>query len=206
MPARAWNWSGQSSTRDNADLDLICLLKKSMKASRFAHLCSAVLRQSLVGAFVVVSLLSASQPVEAHGDAKGDGEMPVTSGATGPQITVYRSASCGCCTSWGSHITSAGYRIEDHVTEDMDAVKKARGVSPQQASCHTAVVEGYVIEGHVPASAIQRLLAERPNIRGLAVPGMPMGSPGMEVAGVEAERFDVLAIAHDGKTSVFARY
>ena len=121
-------------------------------------------------------------------------------------MTVYRSASCGCCTSWGSHIASAGYRIEDHVTEDMDAVKKARGISPQQASCHTAVVEGYVIEGHVPASAIQRLLTERPNIRGLAVPGMPMGSPGMEVAGVEAERFEVLAIAHDGTTSVFARY
>ena len=177
-----------------------------MKASRFAHLCSAAVRQSLVGAFVVVSLLSASQPVEAHGEAKGDGEMPVTSGAIGPQMTVYRSASCGCCTSWGSHIASAGYRIEDHVTEDMDAVKKARGISPQQASCHTAVVEGYVIEGHVPASAIHRLLSERPNIRGLAVPGMPMGSPGMEVAGVEAERFEVLAIAHDGTTSVFARY
>ena len=153
-----------------------------MKASRLAHLCSAAARHSLVGAFVLVSLLSASQPVEAHGDVKGDAAMPVTSGATGPQMTVYRSASCGCCTSWGSHIASAGYRIEDHVTENMDAVKKARGVSPQQASCHTAVVEGYVIEGHVPASAIQRLLTERPNIRGLAVPGMPMGSPGMEVA------------------------
>ncbi|MDO6353331.1 DUF411 domain-containing protein [Synechococcus sp. YX-04-1] len=96
--------------------------------------------------------------------------------------------------------------MDEHVTEDMDAVKKARGVSPQQASCHTAVVEGYVIEGHVLASAIQLLLAERPNIRGLAVPGMPMGSPGMEVAGVEAEPFEVLVIAHDGTTSVFARY
>ena len=88
----------------------------------------------------------------------------------------------------------------------MDAVKKVRGVSSQQASCHTADVEGYVIEGHVPASAIQRLLKERPNIRGLAVPGMPMGSPGMEVSGVESEPFVVLAIAHDGTTSVFARY
>ena len=88
----------------------------------------------------------------------------------------------------------------------MDAVKKARGVRPQQASCHTAVVEGYVIEGHLPAFSIQRLLAERPNIRGLAVPGMPLGSPGMEVAGVEPEPFEVLAIAHDGTTSVFARY
>ena len=88
----------------------------------------------------------------------------------------------------------------------MDAVKKACGISPQQASCHTADVEGSVIEGHVSASAIQRLFTERPNIRGLAVPGMPMGSPGMEVDGVEAERFEVLAIAHDGTTSVFARY
>ena len=176
-----------------------------MKASRFASKGLAALRQGLVGAFVVVSLLSAIQSVQAHGDVKGDAVMPDTSRATGPKMTVYRSASCGCCTSWGSHIASAGFRIEDYVTEDVDAVKKARGISPQQASCHTAVVEGYVIEGHVPASAIQRLLSERPNIRGLAVPGMPMGSPGMEVAGVEAERFDVLAIAHDGTTSVFAR-
>ena len=88
----------------------------------------------------------------------------------------------------------------------MDAVKTARGLSSHQASCHTAMVEGYVIEGHVPASAIQRLLDERPDIRGLAVPGMPIGYPGMEVAGVEAERFDVIAVAHDGTTSVFARY
>ena len=177
-----------------------------MKALRFAPQCSAAVRQSLVGAFVVVSLLSAIQPVQAHGDVKGNAAMPDTRSATGQKMTVYRSASCGCCTSWGSHIASAGFRIEDHVTEDMDAVKKARGVSPQQASCHTAVVEGYAIEGHVPASAIQRLLTERPNIRGLAVPGMPLGSPGMEVAGVEAEPFEVLAIAHDGTTSVFARY
>ena len=177
-----------------------------MKALRFAPQCSAAVRQGFVGAFVVVSLLSAIQPVQAHGDVKGNAAMPDTSSATGQKMTVYRSASCGCCTSWGSHIASAGFRIEDHVTEDMDAVKKARGISPQQASCHTADVEGYVIEGHVPASAIQRLLSERPNIRGLAVPGMPMGSPGMEVAGVEAERFDVLAIAHDGTTTVFARY
>ena len=177
-----------------------------MKDSRFVSLGLVALRQGFVGAFVVVSLLSAIQSVQAHGDVGDDAAMPVTSGASGPQMTVYRSASCGCCTSWGSHIASAGYRIEDHVIENMDAVKKARGISPQQASCHTAVVEGYVIEGHVPASAIKRLLMERPNIRGLAVPGMPMGSPGMEVAGVKAERFEVVAIAHDGTTSIFARY
>ena len=187
-------------------IDSIRCVEESMTASRFVPQCSAAVRQGIVGAFVVVSLLSAIQPVQAHGDVKGDAAMPVTSNATGPQMMVYRSESCGCCTSWGSHIASAGFRIEDHVIEDMDAVKNARGLSPQQASCHTAVVEEYVIEGHVPASAIQRLLKERPHIRGLAVPGMPMGSPGMEVAGVEAERFEVLAIAHDGTTSVFARY
>ena len=187
-------------------IDSIRLIRESMKASRFVSRCSAAVLQGLVGAFVVCSLFWVIQPAQAHGDAKGDAAMPDTTGATGPQMTVYRSASCGCCTQWGSHIASAGFRLDDHVTEDMDTVKQARGVRPELASCHTAVVEGYVIEGHVPASAIHRLLKERPNIRGLAVPGMPMGSPGMEVAGVEPEHFEVLAIAHDGTTSVFARY
>ena len=177
-----------------------------MKTSRFLSHCLAAVRQGLVGAFLVGSLFWVIQPAQAHADAIGDGAMPDTRGATGPQMTVYRSASCGCCTQWGSHIASAGFRIDDHVTEDMDAVKKTRGVGPQQASCHTADVEGYVIEGHVPASAINRLLKEKPAIRGLAVPGMPIGSPGMEVAGVAAESFDVLAISHDGRTSVFACY
>ena len=175
-----------------------------MKASRLMSQCSAAVRQGL-GVFVVCSLFLVIQPVQAHGDAKGDAAMPDTSRAAGPQITIYRSESCDCL-HWGSHIASVGFRIDDHVTEDMDVVKNARGVNPQQASCHTAVVEGYVIEGHVPASSIDRLLKERPDVRGLAVPGMPMGSPGMEVAVVEAESFEVLAIAHDGTTSVFARY
>lgn len=187
-------------------VDPIRLARESMKAFRFVCQCSDVVRQGLVGAVVVGSLFWAMQPVRAHGDARGDAAMPDTTGATGHEMTVYRSASCGCCTQWGSHMASAGFRLDDHITEDMDAVKKARGVSPRQESCHTAVVGGYVIEGHVPASAIQRLLEERPDIRGLAVPGMPIGSPGMEVAGVEAERFEVLAIAHDGTTTVFGRY
>ena len=177
-----------------------------MKSSRSIAHWSASVRKGFVGAVVVGSLLWVIQAVHAHGDVKGDAAMPDTSSATGPQMTIYRSASCGCCTQWGFHIASAGFRIDDHVTEDMDDVKKERGVSSQHASCHTADVEGYVIEGHVPATAIQRLLRERPNIRGLAVPGMPMGSPGMEVSGVEAEPFEVLAINDDGTTSVFARY
>ena len=177
-----------------------------MKTSRFQAWVPSVARLSLVGASTVLSLMGALDPAQAHGDAKGHGLMPNTKGALGPELTIYRSASCGCCTQWGAHIAAAGFRIEDQIREDMNLVKQQRGVRSELASCHTAVVEGYVIEGHVPASAIQRLLAERPNIRGLAVPGMPVGSPGMEVKGVQAESFDVLAIGHDGSSSVFARY
>ena len=104
--------------------------------------------------------------------------MPNTTHADGPEITVYRSASCGCCTQWGEHLAEAGFRIDDQVTEAMVGVKEQQGIAPDVASCHTALVEGYVIEGHVPVASIQRLLTERPEIRGLLVPGMPMGSPG----------------------------
>ena len=177
-----------------------------MMALQFKSQCSTALRQGIVGAFMIGSLFWVIQPVFAHGESGGDGSMPDTSGGTGPKVVVYRSASCGCCIKWGSHIASAGFRLDDRITEDMKTVKKARGINSNQASCHTAVVKGYVIEGHVPASAIKRLLKEKPNIRGLAVPGMPIGSPGMEMAGVEPENYVVLAIAHDGTTSVFARY
>ena len=145
-------------------------------------------------------------PVMAHGTSAGPEEMPDTTHASGPEITVYRSASCGCCTQWGEHLAAAGFRIDDQVTEAMDGVKEQHGIAPDNASCHTAVVEGYVIEGHVPVTSIERLLTERPEIRGLVVPGMPMGSPGMEMEGVKAERFDVMAIAHDGSMAVFDRY
>ena len=177
-----------------------------MKTSRFQAWVPSVARLSLVGASTVLSLGWALEPAHAHGDVKGNGLMPDTKGALGPELRIDRSASCGCCTQWGSHIASAGFRINDQIREDMNLVKQQRGVRSALASCHTAVVEGYVIEGHVPASAIQRLLAERPNIRGLAVPGMPVGSPGMEVKGVKAESFEVLAIGHDGSSSVFSRY
>ena len=122
--------------------------------------------------------------------------LPVRAEAEGPLITVVRSASCECCRKWERHLEAAGFRINDQISDSID---------PTQASCHTAIVEGNVIEGHVPASSIQRLLAERPNIRGLAVPGMPIGSPGMEVKGRTADPFAVMAIAHDGSTTVFER-
>ncbi len=125
--------------------------------------------------------------------------------STHSEIAIYRSESCGCCTKWGDYIAAQGFSIQDKVVDNMEAFKQANGITPELASCHTAVVEGYVVEGHVPATSITKMLDERPNIRGLTAPGMPMGSPGMETAGVKAEAFDVLAIANDGTTTVFDR-
>ncbi len=125
--------------------------------------------------------------------------------STQSEITIYRSESCGCCTKWGEYIAAQGFQTQDKVIENMDAFKQANGITPELASCHTAVVEGYVVEGHVPAASINKMLDERPDIRGLTAPGMPMGSPGMETVGVKAEAFDVLAIANDGTTTVFDR-
>jgi hypothetical protein len=98
-------------------------------------------------------------------------------------VTVYKSASCGCCSAWVEHMKAAGFQMVTHDTEDFDGVKKKNRVPSELTSCHTALVGGYVIEGHVPADVVKRLLTEKPKILGLAVPGMPVGSPGMEVPG-----------------------
>ena len=124
----------------------------------------------------------------------------------GPAISVHRSASCGCCTAWEDHLRAAGFVVTDVVSDNLGAVKTSHGINAELESCHTALVEGYVIEGHVPASAIQRLLKEKPSIRGLAAPGMPMGSPGMDGEGITPEPFAVLAIENNGGTHVFERF
>lgn len=102
------------------------------------------------------------------------------------------------------HLRTNGYPVNDESVSDMSAVKRRHGVPLKLGSCHTAVVEGYVVEGHVPADLIDRLLAERPRIAGIAVPGMPIGSPGMEVQGQPAQKYDVLAFDAKGETKVFA--
>ncbi|MHB1223184.1 MAG: DUF411 domain-containing protein [Gemmatimonadaceae bacterium] len=119
-----------------------------------------------------------------------------------PQVTVYKSPTCGCCAEWVDHLRDNGFTVIVHDQEDLSAVKTANGITPRLESCHTGVVDGYVVEGHVPADLIARLLTERPDIAGLAVPGMPGGSPGMESAPKEA--YQVLAIGKDGRTSVYA--
>ena len=122
--------------------------------------------------------------------------------ATAPLVTVYKSPTCGCCSAWVDHLRENGFAVEVHDTEDLVPVKRANGVRPELESCHTARVGDYVIEGHVPADLIAKLLTEHPDVAGLAVPGMPMGSPGME--GPTKEPYDVIAFRKDGGTSVYA--
>jgi hypothetical protein len=119
-------------------------------------------------------------------------------------ITVYKSPTCGCCTKWISHLEENGFKVNAIDTKDMYKVKKEAGLHPGLGSCHTGIVNGYTIEGHVPASDIKRLLTERPAVRGLAVPGMPMGSPGMEGPG--KDRYSVLTFDDSGKTTVFSTH
>ncbi len=119
-----------------------------------------------------------------------------------PQLTVYKTPTCGCCEEWVTHLRENGFSVIVHDQNDLTLVKAANGITPKLESCHTAVIEGYVVEGHVPADLIARMLNERPQIAGLAVPGMPGGSPGMESA--PKEPYQVLAIAKDGSTSVYA--
>jgi hypothetical protein len=121
-----------------------------------------------------------------------------------PTITVYKDPSCGCCKNWIEHLIKHGYRVDAKDTPDMAQIKSTLGVPADLRSCHTAVVEGYLIEGHVPAAEIDRLLAAKPAVKGLAVPGMPMGSPGME--GAMKQRYQVIAFDRNGKNRVFASY
>lgn len=119
------------------------------------------------------------------------------------EITVYRSASCGCCKKWEDHLRTNGFTIKDVVQDDLSDVKAESGVTGKLASCHTALVGGYVIEGHVPAADIQRLLTEKPKIVGLTAPGMPGAAPGMDTS---KDPYEVLAFDAKGNTTVWAKH
>jgi hypothetical protein len=122
-----------------------------------------------------------------------------------PKVVVSKDPSCGCCSGWVDHLKAAGFPVEVRETPEINRVKVRLGVPQDLASCHTAEVGGYVVEGHVPADAIKRLLAEKPQAKGLAVPGMPVGSPGMEVEGVEDDTYDVVLFG-SASPKTFARY
>jgi len=133
-------------------------------------------------------------------------EAVAESKPTLPEITVYKSPTCGCCNDWVTHLEKEGFKVIAHNRDDMDSIKQSFGVKPHLASCHTAIVGDYVIEGHVPAADIKRLLSENSKVAGLAAPGMPRHSPGMQPPGEKPNGYDVLAFNKKGGTKVFTQY
>lgn len=136
--------------------------------------------------------------VEATAGATIDRELPLA--------IVHKTASCGCCGVWADHLKAAGFAVEIRDTDDMHPVKQRLGVPAGKASCHTAEIGGYVVEGHIPASDIKRLLTERPTARGLVLPGMPAGSPGMEMPDGYVQPYTVELVRTDGSTEPFAQH
>ena len=126
--------------------------------------------------------------------------------AAGPLVEVFKTPTCGCCSQWVEHLRTNGFTVRTNDLNDLTEIKKARGVPDAVQSCHTAVVSGYVVEGHVPAADIQRMLKEKPAIAGIAVGGMPAGSPGMDYPGTKAQPYNVMSFDKNGTTRVFAKH
>ena len=124
----------------------------------------------------------------------------------GPLVEVFKTPTCGCCSKWVEHMRANGFTVRTTDLSDLTDIKKTRGVPDRVQSCHTAVVDGYVVEGHVPASDVHRLLKERPAVAGVAVGGMPVGSPGMEFPGRKPRRSTVMSFDKSGATRVFAKH
>lgn len=129
----------------------------------------------------------------------------MSAAAFAADLSVTKTPWCGCCTGWIEHMREAGFDVTVYEEDDLTAIKARMGIEPKHQSCHTGEVEGYAIEGHVPAEDVARLLKERPEARGLTVPGMPVGSPGMEM-GHRHDAYEVLLILKDGTTEVFAKH
>lgn len=122
-----------------------------------------------------------------------------------PKMTVYKSATCGCCEKWVEHMKAAGYAVTALDVDDIEVPMKTYGVPTSAASCHTALVGGYVVEGHVPADVVNRMLRDKPAVRGIAAPGMPMGSPGMEVPGAKPAPYDIISFDKLGNTALYEK-
>lgn len=129
----------------------------------------------------------------------------IPSMAAAPSVLVYKNPSCGCCSGWADHLRSAGFRVTTQDVADTAPERARLGMPEKFSGCHTATVDGYVIEGHVPAADVRRLLAMRPAAVGLAVVGMPVGSPGMEMGG-RIDPYEVLLVDRNGRASVFSNY
>ncbi len=179
--------------------------------SNAAKLVLVVVGAAIVGVGGYVMFDSSAAPAgETPRSVLADAQASSASDATGAaqevgarEIIVYKTAACGCCSNWVEYVKRHGFTVKTEDVTDLTAIKVEHGVPPGMQSCHTALVDGYVIEGHVPVESIQRMLEERPDIAGLAVPGMPTGSPGMEVPGQPADSYDVIAFDRAGNTSVY---
>lgn len=121
------------------------------------------------------------------------------------EITVYRSPTCGCCGKWIEHMKQNNFSVKDNIVDDMESIKAKYGVPKELASCHTAIVDGYVVEGHVPAADVLKLLKTKPKVTGLSVPGMVTGSPGMEMGG-RVEPYDVMSFDKEKHFQIFNHY
>jgi hypothetical protein len=131
--------------------------------------------------------------------------LPVLAQAALPEVQVYKSPTCGCCGAWVEHMRKAGFAVKVNEVTDTSAARKRFGMPDRFASCHTATVSGYVLEGHVPASEVKRMLAAKPKAVGLAVPSMPPSAPGMDVPG-RNDPYQVLLVDASGQYSVYANY
>lgn len=145
-------------------------------------------RRTMIGiALVAIPAVACSKPAKAA------------------EINVYKSPSCGCCGAWVSNLQTSGLRVVVHDMDDVTPIARSAGVPSELRSCHTAIVDGYFVEGHVPAPDVRKLLRDRPKARGIAVPGMPIGSPGME-QGDARQPYNTLLVDRQGKTTVFAQH
>ena len=149
----------------------------------------------------VMATLLVTAAVSTAGAASAQRQAP-----QGPTVQVYKLSTCGCCASWVQHLEANGFTTQVMNLDDLSEIKATHNVPGPAQSCHTATVDGYVIEGHVPAADVRRLLEERPAVLGLAVPGMPIGSPGMEVPNVEPVPYDVVSFDGRGQLRVFASH
>jgi len=172
-------------------------MKHVLRATLILALTAACARPS--GDVRTADAASAQSAAAVH--ASGTRAEGTSAAASALLAVVYKTPTCGCCAKWVDHLKANGYKVEVHDVERVEPVKAEWGVPSGLASCHTAKIGGYVFEGHVPAEVIQRVLREKPQIAGVAVPGMPMGTPGME--GPYKDKYDVIAFDRSGNTSVY---
>ncbi len=153
----------------------------------------------------MLSILVSTVPMSYASTISQDSIVLTSTKAKVPNITVYRSPECSCCGGWINHLKKQGFKVQDFPTSDIEAVKQKLNVPDNLTSCHTAMIDGYVIEGHVPAKDIKRLLQEKSNVSGLSVPNMPVGTPGMEM-GNKKDPFTVFSFHHKDTVAVFNDY